>query len=699
MTTTKTPSTTVSSSTSKPNPSPAPTQSNPAPKKGKDKKIFSCHSCRRRKLKCDRFDPCGACQARGEGHLCTWEEGQRPERSHRESLEQLPKLILKLTEEVKQLKTSNSALIENIRGKGDSLPESLGLTPGDSRPSSHAATNSICTGWGVDSPCRAAEHKQWTPLRIVALLPESALVWGLISHYIYASASLTGFVDVPQLINDVEEVEQFRQAADYTGSPGFLDQLHLKVALILACASLAAVDLDPQKAQELGLGGTDIDALVRDLGRKSRTLITPVDVDSFTAPNLKSPSAPAAQSSSEPPDFLQQANSPPTPPTDTPLRVVSIKILLLLAARSFAAPSEYLKLHLDVISAAVDASLDGPCDEDTSLAEREWRWQLWSFLCVLDWTSPGIYHNSSYFIRPEMHRDAPSKVPGLTDDGAYPPTIEREHWDRLGQTRHYLEYALALAHLSRRAEDCIIRPGPISPAQAAELCAELDALDSKLSFYQLLTTSPAAPDTAGAGASATDLPTHSAEHRGSLARAPLVQNIHLSLELGLIRFKLFRHEAFHLMHEASSSGPLRMMCMDACMDACILVLSQCRSIGNGDMVADRVSRIMDYAAEEKRPCTGSLRRVLQPASSAALVGQVLLHAAQAGGWGMGGAGSRPASRAGAGGEMAYQAGGRMNQEKVRLLQWHINLVVSLLEALQGTNALARYKVGLHRQCM
>lgn len=48
-------------------------------KKSKDKKIVSCHSCRRRKLKCDRSDPCGACQARNEGHLCTWEEGQRPE--------------------------------------------------------------------------------------------------------------------------------------------------------------------------------------------------------------------------------------------------------------------------------------------------------------------------------------------------------------------------------------------------------------------------------------------------------------------------------------------------------------------------------------------------------------------------------------------------------------------------------------------
>lgn len=48
-------------------------------RKQKAKKIFSCYACRKRKLKCDRMDPCGACSGRGESHLCTWQEGQRPE--------------------------------------------------------------------------------------------------------------------------------------------------------------------------------------------------------------------------------------------------------------------------------------------------------------------------------------------------------------------------------------------------------------------------------------------------------------------------------------------------------------------------------------------------------------------------------------------------------------------------------------------
>ncbi|GIC94496.1 Zn(II)2Cys6 transcription factor [Aspergillus udagawae] len=685
-------------SSGKPNP-PAPagqSQPNPPPKKGKDKKIFSCHSCRRRKLKCDRFDPCGACRARGEGHLCTWEEGQRPEcgpcaRNHRETLEQLPKLILKLTEEVQELKTSNSALIENIR---------------DLRPTGDR------------------EAVQWAALARIS-----------------GSASLTGFVDVHQLICDVEEVQRLPRGMDFACSPTSLERLDIKVSRILACASLAAVDLDPGKAQELGLASADIDALVRDLWKGSRMLITSSDLDSFP-PTVKSGfegRAPPVLDTNN--DLLQQTAAA----TEISLQIVSIKILLLLAARSFAAPSEYLKLHLDVISSAVDASLDSPYDAGPLLIEREWRWQLWSFICLLDWTSPGIYHTSSYFIRPEMYRDPPSKIPSFPDNGTYPSTMEQEQWDRLSLTRHYLDYALALAHLSRRAEDCIIRPGPVSPAQAAELCTELDALDNKLSFYQILaSTLPAGSESNSGGMQldtnpiAGDLTTRkpSTDHRLSLARAPQIQNMHLSLELGLIRFKLFRHEAFHLMHAPSTSGALRMMCMDACVDACILVLTQCRSIGTqdepGSQAPSQAQMSLDKN-EEKRPCTGSLRRVLQPASSAALVGQVLLHAAQgmdvmgmvpgkgkqmqgdvvAGSRGnsatefftfVQGGGEFPTAGAPMLGPGPYVAAGgswsgRLSREKLRVLQWHINEVLALLEALQQTSSLARYKLSLHRQCM
>ena len=571
-------------------------------------------------------------------------------------------------------------------------------------------------------------------------------------HQFHASASLTGFIDISHLVSAVEEVEQVRKGTETCGSPVPLDEFNIKVSFILAWASLAAVNLDAVRAEELGIPRMNIDAFARDLSRKARLLMTHLDLDAFsTGIETTMPPSPRAQSS--PPNSLanrQQTGSTSTYTSVLLLRVVAIKILLLQAARSFASPSEYLKLHLDAISSAVEASVDSPCDEDVPLGEREWRWQLWSFLCVLDWTSPGIYHNGSYFIRPEMHTDPPSKVPGIPDDGTHSLTTEMAPLERLAQTRYYLEYALSLASLSRRAEDCIIRPGPISPAQAAELCSELDALDHQLSFYQLLGNYTGRGEASGlsnslsgsisGGNGNSHTPT---ERRLSPQRTLQVDYDHLALELGLIRFKLFRHEAFHLMHDATTSRPLRTMCMDACMDACILVLSSCRSIGTNiphmenlgvDGMRNLVPDVASGTTDEKPPFPGIFRRVIQPASSAALVGQVLLHALQS----ADGLDllmpdkhtntSIPMSRAGmnssASGNSAsdfysfaersmesfapYYLGngnggasgtGRLGREKVSILQGYVNAVMMELEALQSTSPLARYKLGLQRQCI
>lgn len=548
------------------------------------------------------------------------------------------------------------------------------------------------------------------------------------------------------------------------------NEINIKISFILACASLAAMDLDAAKSQELGIARDNIDAFARDLWTKSRFLITHLDFDSFATGYESNTSAlPKAQPSVADSDAaFQHTGLPSTGALNLLSRVAAIKILLLLGARSFAAPSEYLKLHLDAIASAIEASLDSPGDDGVPLRQREWRWQLWSFLCVLDWTSPGIYHSGSYFIRPEMHSNPPSKVPGLSDDETHSPTTTTEQTDQLSQNRYFLEYALALANLSRRAEDCVTRPGPISPTQAAELCSELDALDHKLSFYQLL------GGVVGRGGEGIGSPNHSIsgsasarrrmdggggahaleEHRASLSEALQVQNGHLSLELGLIRFKLFRHETFHLMRHGPSSGPLQMMCTDACMDACIVVLSRCRNIGtaplsaavtpSGDGMPITASDAASSANGEPRPFPGIFRRVIQPASSAALVGQVLLHASRsADGLGLLSLDThrrlnppRPLSEAGSGSTGTYSlhdysngyikrptensiprhynangtgaaaatasAGawaGRLGKEKVSILQWHVETVTAELEALQATSPLARYKLALHRQCM
>ena len=555
------------------------------------------------------------------------------------------------------------------------------------------------------------------------------------------------------MVSEVEEAEQIRKRVEDSGSLVTPDQLDVKVSLILACASLAAVNLDAVKAQELGIAHIDIDILARDLWRKSRSLLKPLDLDYFTTPSfeMSTSALPRLQSSLVGSHtYYQPAGPAPTGAPNSPLRVVAIKILLLLAARSFAAPSEYLNLHLDTISTAVEASLDSPSGDDMPLEERELRWQLWSSLCVLDWTSPGIYHNGSYFIRAEMHSDPPSKVPGVPDDRSHVFTAETEHLERLNQTRYFFEHALALASLSRKAEDCIIRPGPVSPAQATELCSELDALDNKLTFYQLLGagarrggegSDPNKSVSGSAGGERGRINASGSSHasnknRVSLPEALQVQNTHLNLELAIIRFKLFRHEAFHLMHDATTPGPLRTMCMDACMDACIAVLSQCRNIGI-DVPHQRNpgTQTDHHLATHPSFPGGTFRRVIQPASSAALVGQVLLHASQpANGFGL----LIPENHHNAAGPMSRAAGinsstgrnsttidlypraerergnsagpsynlngsalwtGRFEGEKVRVLHFHVNSVIAELESLQATSPLARHKLALHRQCM
>ena len=62
----------------------ADTTNTDAAKKKSTKKAVSCEPCRRRKLKCDRGWPCGACRDRGESSKCEWAQGVRPQTTGRD---------------------------------------------------------------------------------------------------------------------------------------------------------------------------------------------------------------------------------------------------------------------------------------------------------------------------------------------------------------------------------------------------------------------------------------------------------------------------------------------------------------------------------------------------------------------------------------------------------------------------------------
>jgi len=61
------------------NPSPRPSTSSapvsasdPPPKKKRRRQALSCTECKRRKIRCDRVQPCAPCNKRGEGDKCRW---------------------------------------------------------------------------------------------------------------------------------------------------------------------------------------------------------------------------------------------------------------------------------------------------------------------------------------------------------------------------------------------------------------------------------------------------------------------------------------------------------------------------------------------------------------------------------------------------------------------------------------------------
>ncbi|KAF9786464.1 hypothetical protein BJ322DRAFT_789022 [Thelephora terrestris] len=48
--------------------------SSPPPKKRRKRQALSCTECKRRKIKCDRIQPCGPCARRGEQDKCQWHQ-------------------------------------------------------------------------------------------------------------------------------------------------------------------------------------------------------------------------------------------------------------------------------------------------------------------------------------------------------------------------------------------------------------------------------------------------------------------------------------------------------------------------------------------------------------------------------------------------------------------------------------------------
>ncbi|GAA5885525.1 hypothetical protein JCM6882_007453 [Rhodosporidiobolus microsporus] len=115
-------------------------------KKTRNRKPSSCAACRKRKLRCNRADPCDQCTAKGEAHLCNW-DGAEPLYKVRNEAD---------TEELKNQVARLESLVRYLTSQRrdddpyDQMP-SVGLDEGASPPASVVQFPSKSTRQGSGS--------------------------------------------------------------------------------------------------------------------------------------------------------------------------------------------------------------------------------------------------------------------------------------------------------------------------------------------------------------------------------------------------------------------------------------------------------------------------------------------------------------------------------------------------------------------
>ncbi|TIB93999.1 hypothetical protein E3Q19_00647 [Wallemia mellicola] len=93
------------------------------PKKTRNRQALSCTECKRRKIKCDRQQPCGACTKRHEEHKCVWEEKKviKPSRTNHPYSDQ----VAYLQEQLAETQSCLRGLASFLRFSGIPVPNNM----------------------------------------------------------------------------------------------------------------------------------------------------------------------------------------------------------------------------------------------------------------------------------------------------------------------------------------------------------------------------------------------------------------------------------------------------------------------------------------------------------------------------------------------------------------------------------------------
>ncbi|GAA5968205.1 hypothetical protein JCM11641_003769 [Rhodosporidiobolus odoratus] len=172
----------------------------------RNRKPVSCAQCRRRKLKCDRGYPCGACRDRQEGHLCEWDGAIRLPQPHltRDAEAQELRLQLDRLEGLLGLVSNNPAALIAAAAAGGTPVEGGPSTGVAEKSAAEAlgllAANPPATSGRIVSPgsqCAGLLHGVSTVSHLVTLLPMKKELKALVSRFLTSEIVFFPIVHVP----------------------------------------------------------------------------------------------------------------------------------------------------------------------------------------------------------------------------------------------------------------------------------------------------------------------------------------------------------------------------------------------------------------------------------------------------------------------------------------------------------------------
>ncbi|ENH72001.1 hypothetical protein FOC1_g10001849 [Fusarium oxysporum f. sp. cubense race 1] len=186
---------------------------------------LSCSSCRQRKLKCDRDEPCSNCVARNVScQYAPWPRG-RVAAQRRDSRQH------DLSDRVRHLEQLLGSIVQQ-------LPAQQGTSNGSpsiKSPASTYVTNSLATGSHQGSHQSSQEGSEVKPGRMMANPNETIYVssshWSAICHEVKSTSDTR----IPQVEHIREHLDESHEASDL----GIVDQAQSQVPLLLGPGRLA----------------------------------------------------------------------------------------------------------------------------------------------------------------------------------------------------------------------------------------------------------------------------------------------------------------------------------------------------------------------------------------------------------------------------------------------------------------------------